>query len=320
MNPSEVRYQLISTFLQADGPLTFGELVDRCGMEEWEILPILKELVNQHLVVEGELLPDKPVPQYGWGARWEGEAQRRAASSKQRLQDIIRPTEIVQEHRLDIDSQPALEFHNHVIHEYKPPKDKRFLVFLQCSVRRPFSSSPSHASMKRAISVATGYDPKEDFERCPVHVVVLASKIGPVPYELEEVYPANVRGGGVKHFDRATYARVKPILAERMAQYIVAHRDNYDHISTFTESRYGEVMEAAKGIAGVDFRVLPVLNGPRVLRMGRSAPRKYWEKYWIQLVLEIVSWLEPVQRAQAEARLKEMDVRYHGGIMREAIL
>ena len=68
MNPNEVRYQLISTLLQADGPLTLRELVDRCGMEEGEILPVLKDLVDQHLMVEGELLPDKPMPHLGRGA------------------------------------------------------------------------------------------------------------------------------------------------------------------------------------------------------------------------------------------------------------
>ncbi len=315
MNPNEVRYQVISTLLQVGVPLTFTELVVQCGIAEEEILPVLRELVNKNLVVEGELLPDKPTPQYCWGARWEREAQRRAAGSKQKLKVIVSPTEVVPEHKLDIDSEPVLVFYNYVINEYKPPQDKRFLVFLQCSVRRPFSSSPSHASMRRAISVATGFDPSKDFESCPAHVVVLASKIGPVPYELEDVYPANVRGGGVKHFDGTYYARVKPILAERMARYIIAHGNNYDGITTFTESRYGEVMKEAKNIAGEGFRVLPMPDGPRIMQMGTSIPRTYWAKYWIQLYLEIVSWLEPVQQAQAEERLKKMDVKYGGGII-----
>ena len=273
MNPNEVRYLVISTLLQTNGPLTLTELMGQCGVAEKEILAVLKELVSKNLVIEGELLPftsfegrpDKPALQYCWKARWTKEAERRAARSKQKLQAIVKPTGIVQEDRLDIDSEPVLAFYNYVINEYKPPKDKKFLVFLQCSVRRPFSSSPSHGSMRRAISVATGYDPSpsKNFKSCPVHVVVLASKIGPVPYELEDIYPANVRGGGVKHFDRSYYAKVKPILAERMAQYIIAHRDNYDRMATFTESRYGEVMEEAKNIAAVDFPVLPFFNPVR---------------------------------------------------------
>ena len=132
-----------------------------------------------------------------------------------------------------------------MINEYRPPEDKGILVFLQCSVRRPFSSWPSHVSMRRAVSVATGHDPGADFVRCPVHAVVPASKVGPVPYELEDEYPANVRAGGVKHFRPEHYAQVKPVLAERMAQYIRAHGHNYDRIATFTQGRYGEVTVAA---------------------------------------------------------------------------
>jgi hypothetical protein len=146
--------------------------------------------------------------------------------------------------------------------------------------------------------------------------VVLASKIGPVPYELEQVYPANVRGGGVKHFDRAYYARIKPILAERMAQYVITHGGNYERATTFTEGRYAEVMEESRRIAvelcgeKAHFPILPKLGGPRVVRMGGSTPRQYWARYWIQLYLKVVSWLNPEQQAQAGARLDRLQVEY----------
>ena len=63
--------------------------------------------------------------------------------------------------------------------------------------------------MRRAIGVATGYDPAHDFVRCPVHVVVMASYVGPVPYELQDVYPANVRAGGVKHMGEEEYVHAR---------------------------------------------------------------------------------------------------------------
>ncbi len=323
MDPKEVRYTIISTLLQAGEPMALDELLDQSGITAKEASPILKELVSKNLVVEGELIPGRPTPQYCWEARWTKEAERRTTESKQKLRSVIEPAEKVRARELDIDSESVLTFYDYVINEYKPPKDKKFLVFLQCSVRRPFSSSPSHASMRRGISVATGYDPSpsKDFRSCPVHVVVLASKMGPVPYELEDIHPANVGGGGVKHFDRKYYEYVKPILAERMAQYVITHKDNYEHITTFTESRYGEVMEEAREIivdcCGPDFYfpVLPVMDGAQILRMGKSMPRTYWEKYWIQLYLEIVSWLEEDLQEQAEERLIKMDVRYHKGII-----
>jgi hypothetical protein len=318
MNRNEVRYRIISTLLQAGGPLTLSALVEGSGVPEAELLPVLRDLVNQTLVVEGELVPDQPTPQYCWGARWEAAAQRRAAAVQQEIRTAVEPTQRVSESKLDIDGEPARAFYNHVINEYRPPSDKRFLVFFQCSVRRPFSKAPSHASMRRAVRVATGYDPRKEFESCPVHVVVLASKIGPVPYELEDVYPANVRGGGVKHFETRRYNRVKPILADRMAEYILTHGDSYGQITTFTEGRYAEVMQAAREIVvghrGQDahFPILPRIGGPRIVRMGESTPHKYWDQYWIQLYLEIVGWLKPDQRALAEARLTELDVVYRG--------
>lgn len=309
MDPDEVRYQLISALLQAAGPLTFLELTAQCGLSEDEINPVLKDLVSGKLVVEGELISDVSAPQYCWAARWTQEFERSASRSRQRLKAKVEPAEKVQFSELGINNESVLAFYNYVINEYKPPKDKRLLVFLQCSVRRPFSSSPSHGTMRRGIYIATGYDPRKDFQRCPVHVVVLASKIGPVPYELEDVYPANVRGGGVKHFDTAYYLRIKPILAERMAQYIITHRGNYDHITTFTEGRYGDVMKEARDIAvrhcGEDiyFAILPVAGGPQNIR-----GFKYWDKYWIQLYQEIVSWLDPAAQKKAEARLKDLNL------------
>lgn len=308
MNQSEVRYQVISALLQADGPLTLSELVEQCGYPEEMVSGIILELAAEDLIVQGELLPDRPGVHHCWGARWATEAQRRAASERERLRAVVGPPEVASGYKLQIDDGAVLAFHNYIVNDYEPPRDKRFLVFLQCSVRRPFSSAPSHASMRRAISVATGHDPAKDFGRCPVHVVVLASKIGPVPYELEDVYPANVSAGGVKHFDGAVYARLKPILAQRMAEYMIAHRGNYDRMATFTHGRYGQVMREAKKLAGVEFPVLPSRRGPQVTRMGESRPRRYWEKFWMQLYLGIVSWLGPEQRARAEERLKALDV------------
>jgi hypothetical protein len=223
---------------------------------------------------------------------------------------------------LNVDSRPSKAFYDYVVgtethREYCPPANKRFLVILQCSVRRPFSSAPSHAPMRRAIRVATGYDPRRDFAACPVHVVVMASKIGPVPYELEDLYPANVRGGGVKHFRPETYKRVKPILAARMAQFILAFRDQYEQITSFTEGRYSEVLDQARTIAakqagkGLRFSILPKAGGACVTRStSGAAPHQYWARYWIQLYLEVVSWLDPDQQTEAQARLNKLNIEY----------
>ena len=211
MHASEIRHRLVGALLQADAPLALTELVAAAEVEQAGLHPVLQALVSEGLVVEGELTPGQSGPQYWWAAWWAQEAGRRAAGAERELRHIVdaRPQELA------IDSEAVLAFNEYVINEYQPPAGKRLLVFFQCSVRRPFSTSPSHASMRRAVAVATGCDPARDFEQCPVHVVVLASHIGPVPYELENVYPANV-GGGVKHFSADHYCRVRPILAARI--------------------------------------------------------------------------------------------------------
>ncbi|MHC4473744.1 MAG: DUF5591 domain-containing protein, partial [Planctomycetota bacterium] len=253
---------------------------------------VLWRLLDEELVVEGHLVPEKPGPQYAWAGR------------------TLPGPEAPKDDVPDIEGELISEFHEFVIRHYTPPEDKRLLVFFQCAVRRPFSKSPSHASMRRAVRVATGHDPARDRRECPVHVVVLASRIGAVPYELEDLYPANVRGGGVKEFSRELYARVKPVLARRIADYLVAHEDRYDRVASFTQGRYGEVVEEAAGLAGVSFPVFPDPEGPTIVRMGKSVPKSYWERYWIQLYLEITSWLGPDERADAARRLGELNVEY----------
>ena len=308
MKRTEIRYHLTAALLQADGPLPLDVLLTECGVAGSRALPVLKQMVAENVVLAGNLLPGRPGPQYVWHARWAEEIDRHVADARRGVQAAV--ARAGPRGDLALDGPTVRAFNDYIINEYSPPKDKRFLVFFQCSVRRPFSTSPSHGSMRRAVTIATGYGPARDFQSCPVHVVVLASTVGPVPYELEDTYPANVSAGGVKHLRRERYDYVKPILAARMAQYMIAHGGNYDRISTFTDSAYADVMREAARIAGIDFPILPAAGGPRVLRMGKSKPRTYWQKCWIQLYLEIVTWLGPAQQKEAAARLKELDVEY----------
>jgi len=310
MNPNEIRYRLIAALLQADGPLTLAELAKASRVPKSKLGPVLRKLVGEGAVVEGALVAGKPTPQYCWGARWAAKVGREAKTRKQQLDAVVAPAEREGPRHLPIDSQAMLDFNRFIIHDYTPPKGKRILVVLQCSVRRPFSKSPSHGSMRRAVFAATGFWPRKEFEQCPVHVVVLASTLGPVPYELEDVFPANVGGGGVKHFGDEHYEHVKPILAERMAAYITAHRGSYDHIATFTDGRYGEVMALAREIASVEFPIFPAKGGARVIDLDGSKPRTYWQKFWIQLALQIIGWLDPDQQAAARKRLRKLKVTY----------
>jgi hypothetical protein len=239
-----------------------------------------------------------------------GRREEQPVPGKAELSALMAPLEERFGGRVEVEGEASLAFHDFVIRRYWPPVGKRFLVFFQCCVRRPFYSSSSHGTIRRAISAATGYDAYQDFARCPVHVVVLASQIGPVPYELQGVYPANIRGGGVKHFSPDHYERVKPILAQRMADYITTHGGQYERMATFTEGRYGEVMAEAQRLAGVEFPILPVRGGPAIVHVAGSPPRTYWQRFWIQLYLEVASWLDTEGQERAEGRLRRLKVEY----------
>ena len=310
VKPGEIRHIAIQTLLQTETPQTVAELADVCGLSQKQLRGALESLVKEGLAVSGRLVRGDEAMRYRWAARSQEEIGKRAGSAKEEAEAAVEEAGRVPDNRLWLDSPPVIAFNRYIADRYEPPHEKRFLVFFQCSVRRPFSKSPSHGSMRRAISVATGCDPAKDFEQCPVHVVVLASKVGPVPYELEDVYPANVRAGGVKHFDENTYQAALPVLAERMADYMRIHGDHYDAMWTFTESRYGDVMTEAARQAKAKLGVLPDSGGARVLRLGESVPRTYWQKFWIQLYLEIVAQLDPDERNKARGRLEKLRVEY----------
>lgn len=300
MSRGAARYLVTAALLRADAPLTLDEIVSESGPSRPAVLNSLWDLLDEGLVVEGLLDSDREGPQYAWKARWRGPVKKLAAPERH-VPARDAPGDRPQD--LDIEGDLIAAFHDFVIGEYRPPADKRWLAIFQCSVRRPFSKSPSHASMRRAVEMATGFDPAKRFDACPVHVVVLASRIGAVPYELEDFYPANVRGGGVKHFAGDIYADLRPVLVRRMAAYLVEHRDHYERIAAFGDSRYGEVIGEAGAVAGIEFPVFPEPAGRQVERMGDSVARTYWQKSWIQLCDEIVNWLPPQGRAAAAKRL-----------------
>ena len=223
------------------------------------------------------------------GVETDAEPLRRVVRTEEAKHEDLHPT-----------SKPVLDFYQYVINQYVPPADRDMLVFFQCSVSRPYSKSPSHSPMRKAIRLATGKDPKDEGCRC--HVVVMSSVIGPVPYDMEDVYPATERGGGVKHMGPEEYRFAKPILAERMAAYIRKWHGRYRIITTFTHDRYGDVMEAARRIAGVDFRVLPQARGLRMPGGGA-----YWGKFWVQLFHELLGGMTEQEQEAALERLAKED-------------
>jgi hypothetical protein len=305
MSVGSARYLVTAELLRAAVPLSLDSLVRSGAEPRAAVLGAIWDLMEEGLVAEVEPEAGGEGPRYVWRARWRGEGGRLMPPERHEPIGATRGPEDV-----GIESETISAFHEFVIGRYSPPADKRYLALFQCSVRRPFSKSPSHASMRRAVRLATGFDPAKEFHECPVHVVVLASRIGPVPYELEDFHPANVRGGGVKHLARDVYAGVRPVLVRRMADYLSVHGPHYESAAAFGDSRYGEVMADAAATAGTPLPIFPVEGGAVVKRIGTSTPRTYWQKAWIQLFLEIVSWFGPKERAAARERLAAAGVAY----------
>jgi hypothetical protein len=297
---NEARHRVISALLQAGGPCGLGKLAEACELSPEEAAACGEGLVAEGLAVVGQGGASTS-RQYRWAARWREELQRRTVQAERELREYL---DAAGPATADVFGESARRFSEFVTTRYRPPEDKRLLVILQCSVGRPFSSSPSQAFMRRAISSATGRDPAHDFAQCPVHVVVLASEVGPAPYEFENVPPANISAGGVKHFGEERYLRAREVLADRMAAYLRAHRACYDQAASFTHGRYGEVLAEAQARAEWRFPIFPAGRRPVVRRIGDSTPRTYWQKYWVQLFFEVTSWLSPTAQALAAARLE----------------
>jgi len=236
MTDSEARQRIVQVFLSARAPLRRSDL-GAAGVVARHSEAAIEALMDERLILA--LGPDRSDPPLVWAARWQADVERRTAAARAELAYAVSAVGEVPDSELDIESPPSRAFCEFIATRYRPPEDKRLLCLLQCSVRRPFSSSPSHASIRRAIRAATGFEPAAEFAQCPVHVVVVASKVGPVPYELQGCYPANVGAEGVKHFDADRYERVRPILASSVADYLVAHASVYDQAVGFGDGRYG---------------------------------------------------------------------------------
>jgi len=151
-----------------------------------------------------------------WGARWTAKVGREAKTKQQQLGAVVASAEREGPRHLPIDSQAMLDFNRFILHDYTPPNGKRILVVLQCSVRRPFSKSPSHGSMRRAVYAATGFWPRKEFEQCPdytpqmVHELQAedrrifeywANAASYVPMSDYRYYVPRMRGAAKRHSD-----------------------------------------------------------------------------------------------------------------------
>jgi hypothetical protein len=281
--------RIVTALLLARGPTTLAELAAAADCDAALAQETVDELRADGLVV----VDDDAIC---WRAYTLTTREEIAASSYD-----LRPHD-----------EPVAILQEYLATEYTPPPHARYLAVYQCSARRPFSSSPSHGSINHAIVAATGYHPKRHAAKCPVHVVVLAAKGGPIPYDLEGVFPACIRAEGLGQFSPEEYEEARATLAQYVARYLKAHAGHYDGIATFTSGRWADVMEAARSMSDLDFPVLPRSDGPSLTRVGDTVPHTYWQKRWIQLALAIMGMMPEDERHAAEARLRDMGAEWTG--------
>jgi archaeosine synthase alpha-subunit len=109
-----------------------------------------------------------------------------------------------------------LRYRKRIMEQYVRPADKKVLLLLPCSAKKPYSSSKSHQAFKRVITSLSNFD--------VVHEVIITSPLGAVPRELELYYPAAQYDIPVTgHWDREEVAMV-----QEMVRHMVSF--GYDHI------------------------------------------------------------------------------------------
>lgn len=79
--------------------------------------------------------------------------------------------------------RPDIKAYKERIANYRKPENKRILLLLPCSAKKPYHISKSHKAFASAIHTAS--------HDTLVHEVIVTSPLGVVPRELDALYPAN---------------------------------------------------------------------------------------------------------------------------------
>jgi archaeosine synthase alpha-subunit len=109
-----------------------------------------------------------------------------------------------------------LRYRKRIMERYVRPADKKVLLLIPCSAKKPYFSSKSHQAFKRVLTSVSNFD--------VIHEVIITSPLGAVPRELELFYPAAQYDIPVTgHWDREEVAMV-----QEMVRHIVSF--GYDHI------------------------------------------------------------------------------------------
>ncbi|NMX21137.1 tRNA-ribosyltransferase [ANME-1 cluster archaeon GoMg4] len=131
-------------------------------------------------------------------------------------------------------------FASRVLERYEPP-ERKILLLLPCSARKPYSLSPSHMKFREAIAQYKGH----------IHELILTSPLGVVPRELEVLYPAAFYDIPVTgYWD----AEERAWVASCLRAYLERNAGNYKHkqIVAHLSGAYKELCSCVADELGMD--------------------------------------------------------------------
>ncbi len=137
--------------------------------------------------------------------------------------------------------------YRYIIDEYEvPPRD--IAIFMPCSVRKPYSSSPSHQLIRMIIS--------QVFLPAQYHIVIFGT-CGIVPAELEEMYPyAHYKYMLGKCKDNTIREDFLRIETERVAGYLDKTRSVYKYRIGYCLGIFREALIRGSKKAGVPIDII----------------------------------------------------------------
>ena len=129
-------------------------------------------------------------------------------------------------------------FAHRVLERYEPPQ-RRILLLLPCSARKPYSRSPSHRKFSDAIASYRGQ----------VHEMILTSPLGVVPRELETMYPAAFYDIPVTgHWD----AEERSWVSSCLRNYLALHHQRYELIVAHLSGAYRDICFSVAADLGLE--------------------------------------------------------------------
>ena len=195
----------------------------------------------------------------------------------------------------DVEKKEIHDYFESVLNHFQPIK-KKILLFVQCSKIKPYSNSPSHKYIRKAITELTGFDPYDFPEKNPIQIIVISSLIGPVPYENESDYIPSHYNLSVNKITKAQFKEIEPVLIDRISNFLLEIKDNYDKIIFFVKNNYKIICEKVGEYTNTDFIILPISE----LHMIREA--------WVELKYTLLDLLKEKITIQPISKVLLFDV------------